>query len=235
MTCPSDKNGLNRRDFISLAAAATLVAGAASLGVAPEAKAQGLAMPELPYPQNALEPYISANTVSFHYGKHTKAYYDNTAKMLEGKPLAGQPLDKVFLEAAKDPAQSALFNNAAQAFNHTFYWNCLVPGGKQPSGKLAELIGSSFGGPDNLKKEFAEAAVTVFGSGWAWLVLEDAKLKIVKTANAGNPLQNGQKPLLTIDVWEHAYYLDYQNRRADYVKAILDNLANWDFAAKNLG
>ena len=192
-------------------------------------------MPALPYPEDALEPVISAKTLSFHYGKHTKAYYDNTNKALEGKAAAGLTLEKVFLDAAKDQAQAGLFNNAAQAWNHTFYFSCLKKGGGgQPSGKLAEAIKAGFGGHDAFVKAFSEAAATQFGSGWAWLVSDAGSLKVVKTANAMNPMVAGQKPLLTVDVWEHAYYLDYQNRRADYVKEVLEKLVNWEFVAKNL-
>lgn len=196
----------------------------------------GFALPPLPYAEDALAPHISAQTISFHYGKHTKAYYDTVNKMIAEKGLAGLSLEKIFLDAAKSPDGAALFNNAAQAFNHTFYWQGLTPGGaKAPSGKLARLVDQSFGSFDALKKELTAAAVSQFGSGWAWLVREGDALKVVKTSNAENPLQKQQTPLLTIDVWEHAYYLDYQNRRPDYVKAVLENLVNWDIVAAHLG
>jgi Fe-Mn family superoxide dismutase len=226
---------LTRREFVAATAAAGLLSMAGSLGFAKDTlAAEAFAMPPLPYPENALEPVISANTISFHYDKHTKLYYDNTNKMLEAKPMAGMTLEKVFLEAAKDAAAMALFNNAAQAWNHTFYWNGLKAGGGAPTGKLAEMIQASFGGMENCAKALTEAGMTQFGSGWAWLVHEGGKLSAVKTGNAGNPLTNGQKPLLAIDVWEHAYYLDYQNRRADYIKGVLEKLVNWEFVAKNL-
>ena len=192
-------------------------------------------IPALPYPEDALEPVISAKTLSFHYGKHTKAYYDNMNKLLEGKPNPGS-LEKVFLDAAKDTAAVGLFNNSAQAWNHTFYFAGLKKGGGGlPSGKLGDGITAAFGGFEEFKKAFLEAATTQFGSGWAWLVEEGGALKVVKTANAMNPMVAGQKPLLTVDVWEHAYYLDYQNLRADYVKNVLEKLVNWEFVAKNLG
>jgi superoxide dismutase, Fe-Mn family len=226
----------SRREFVTASAAASLLAMAGTLGFSSETlAADAFALPPLPYPDNALEPVISANTIGFHYAKHTKAYYDNTNKILEAKPMAGMTLEKVFLEASKDAAAMALFNNAAQAWNHTFYWSGMkAGGGGAPTGKLAEMIGASFGNFETCIKQLGEAAVTQFGSGWAWLVAEGGTLKAVKTGNAGNPMTSGQKPLLAIDVWEHAYYLDYQNRRADYVKAFLEKLVNWDFVAKNL-
>ncbi|MFZ5812199.1 MAG: superoxide dismutase [Thermodesulfobacteriota bacterium] len=234
--CPPS---LTRREFLGFAAASGLVLSSLStLAGSPAFAATGpaFAMPPLPYPENALEPHISARTISFHYGKHTKAYYDKTNDLLKAVSPAPQGLDNVFLDASKNPAEIDLFNNAAQAFNHTFYWKGLTPGGpKVPTGKLASLISASFGDFESLKKELAAAATTQFASGWAWLVLDDGALKVTKTPNAANPLQSGQKPLLTIDVWEHAYYLDYQNRRADYVKAVLDNLVNWDIVAARLG
>ena len=236
-TTATDASGLTRREFMA-ATAVTVAAAAFSGFAAQDAHAQGgpmFPMPALPYPEDALEPVISAKTLSFHYGKHTKAYYDNTNKALEGKAAAGLTLEKVFLDAAKDQAQAGLFNNAAQAWNHTFYFSCLKKGGGgQPSGKLAEAIKAGFGGHDAFVKAFSEAAATQFGSGWAWLVSDAGSLKVVKTANAMNPMVAGQKPLLTVDVWEHAYYLDYQNRRADYVKEVLEKLVNWEFVAKNL-
>ncbi|MEF3696834.1 superoxide dismutase [Desulfolutivibrio sp.] len=245
MTSESHPASLSRREFMGFAAGAGLVlsslsamSGLVGLSGTEAFAADGpvFALPPLPYAENALEPHISARTVSFHYGKHTKAYYDNANELLKAVSPAPASLSAVFLAAGKDPAALALFNNAAQAFNHTFYWKGLTPGGpKAPAGKLAELITASFGDFEAMKKELAAASVSQFGSGWGWLVLDGGALKVVKTLNAANPLQNGQKPILTVDVWEHAYYLDYQNRRADYVKAALDNLVNWDVAAANLG
>ncbi|QLA21498.1 superoxide dismutase [Desulfolutivibrio sulfoxidireducens] len=239
MNADATPGSLTRREFLGFAAATGLILSSLStLAGSPAFAAEGpaFAMPPLPYPENALEPHISAKTVGFHYGKHTKAYYDKTNELLKAAAAAPKNLDQVFLDAAKKPDDTVLFNNAAQAFNHTFYWKGLTPGGpKAPTGKLATMIAASFGDVESLKKELAAAAVSQFASGWAWLVLDNGTLKTTKTPNAANPLLSGQKPILTIDVWEHAYYLDYQNRRADYVKAVLDNLVNWDIAAAQLG
>jgi Fe-Mn family superoxide dismutase len=198
--------------------------------------ADAFTLPPLPYPDNALAPVISANTLSFHYGKHHKTYVDNLNKMVPGTEFEGQPLEAVIKGAAGKPDKQGVFNNAAQVWNHTFYWKCLKGGGGgQPKGPLADKINAAFGGYENFKKEFANAAVTQFGSGWAWLVSEGGAVKVMKTGNAELPMTKGATALLTIDVWEHAYYLDYQNRRADYVNAVIDKLLNWDFAAENLG
>ena len=189
----------------------------------------------LPYAENALDPVISGHTMSFHYGKHHKAYVDNLNKLVAGTEFAGLPLEKIIAGTAGKTDKSAIFNNAAQTWNHTFYWNSLTPnGGSEVPAALKTKIEASFGSVDACKKELATAATTQFGSGWAWLVLDGGKLKVSKTGNADLPLTKGMKPLLTIDVWEHAYYLDYQNRRADYVNALLDKLVNWNFAAGNL-
>jgi superoxide dismutase, Fe-Mn family len=193
-------------------------------------------LPVLPYKEDALAPHVSPNTISFHYGKHHKAYVDNLNKLVEGKPYAKMSLEDVVRESSKNAADVGVFNNAAQVWNHTFYWNCMkAGGGGAPTGKLLERIQADLGGVDAAKTQLADAAKTQFGSGWAWLVVDGGKLKIVKTPNAETPLTKGQTALLTIDVWEHAYYLDYQNRRPDYVATFLDKLVNWDFAAKNLG
>ena len=193
-------------------------------------------LPPLPYAENALEPVISANTIRFHYGKHHKGYVDNLNKLIAGTEFAGLPLEKIITETAGKADKAAIFNNAAQIWNHTFYWNSLTPnGGGEPPAALKKMIEASFGTVGACKKELATAATSQFGSGWAWLVLDGGKLKVAKTGNADLPLTQGMKPLLAIDVWEHAYYLDYQNRRADYVNAILDKLINWNFAADNLG
>lgn len=192
-------------------------------------------LPPLPYAENALEPVISAKTISFHYGKHHKGYVDNLNKLIAGTEFAGMPLEKIIIETAGKADKAAIFNNAAQAWNHAFYWNSLTPnGGSQLPEALKVKIEASFGDVETFKKELAAAATTQFGSGWAWLVLDGDKLKVAKTGNAETPLTKGMKPLLTIDVWEHAYYLDYQNRRADYVSAVLDKIINWNFAADNL-
>jgi len=193
-------------------------------------------LPSLPFAENALEPVISARTIEFHYGKHHKGYVDNLNKLIEGTAYAGQTLETVISETAGKIDKAALFNNASQAWNHAFFWKSLSPsGGGEPPDALKKKIEDAFGTLDACKKELATAATTQFGSGWAWLVLDGAILKVVKTGNANSPRSKGLKPLLTIDVWEHAYYLDYQNRRADYVAAVLDKLINWNFAAENLG
>jgi len=191
-------------------------------------------LPPLPYAENALEPVITAKTMSFHYGKHHKGYVDNLNKLIAGTEYAGLSLEKIITSTAGRPEKTAIFNNAAQTWNHTFYWKSMTPkGGGEPPAALKQRIEASFGSVDACKKELASAAVSQFGSGWAWLVLDGGKLKVVKTANAEVPLTTGMKPLLCIDVWEHAYYLDYQNRRADYVNAVLDKLINWEFALQN--
>ena len=187
----------------------------------------------LPYDEGALAPVISSNTMSFHYGKHHRAYVDNLNGLVLNTKFAAMPLDEVVREAAKDSASSAVFNNAAQAWNHTFFWACLTPHAGQPSGKLKQDIERDFGSLDNFKQQFAKQGVTQFGSGWVWLVDSGGKLAIEKTANADTPMAHGKRCLLTIDVWEHAYYLDYQNRRADFLKAVADKLLNWDFALQN--
>jgi Fe-Mn family superoxide dismutase len=195
-----------------------------------------IALPALPYERNALQPVISENTLNFHYGKHHKTYVDTLNKLIVGTEFADMPLDKIVKATAGESDHTAIFHNAAQAWNHTFYWHSLKPnGGGEPPIALKRLMESSFGGLADCKKELAEAATEEFGSGWAWLVQDGEKLKIIKTDNSNTPLTQRVKPLLTIDVWEHAYYLDYQNRRVDYVNALLDKLANWGFAAENLG
>jgi len=196
--------------------------------------ASPLVLPTLPYAENALEPIITAKTMSFHYGKHHKAYVDNLNKLIAGTEYAALSLEKIITSTAGKPEKAAIFNNAAQNWNHTFYWKSMSPkGGGEPPAALKRKIEAAFGSVDTCKKELAGAALAQFGSGWAWLVLEGDKLKVVKTANADMPMTMGLKPLLAIDVWEHAYYLDYQNRRADYVNAMLDKLINWEFALQN--
>jgi Fe-Mn family superoxide dismutase len=234
---------LSRRGFLT-GSAVLLGAPALAQGGKPESKpaekpptaATGpFELAPLPYKEDALEPHISAKTMGFHYGKHHKGYVEKLNKAVEGKKLAEMKLDQLIVEAAKDPAMVAVFNAAAQTWNHTFYWNSMkAKGGGEPAGKLADRIKADLGGVDGFKKQFAEAANGQFGSGWAWLVVEDGKLKIVKSGNADTPVAHGGKPLLVIDVWEHAYYLDYQNKRADYVTAFVEHLVNWDFAAANL-
>ena len=190
--------------------------------------------PALPYADNALAPHISADTIGFHYGKHHATYIKKYNDMVAGTPHDDQNIEDVIVATANNPEKAGLFNNGAQAWNHSFYWNSLSPnGGGKPSGEIAGKIDTDFGSYDAFKEELASAAATQFGSGWAWLALDNGQLKVVKTANAQTPLTNGMVPILTIDVWEHAYYLDYQNRRPDYVAAVIGELLNWDFASQN--
>lgn len=190
----------------------------------------------LPYDPGALEPYgMSAKTLEFHYGKHHKAYVTKYNDMTADSELADKPIEEVIQIAFKDPSKSGIFNNGAQAWNHTFYWNSLKPGGGgKPSGDLATKIDADFGSFDKFVEEFKNAAATQFGSGWAWLVLDNGTLKVTKTPNAENPIVHNQVPLLTLDVWEHAYYLDYQNQRPSFIDNYLEKLANWEFATSNL-
>lgn len=192
-------------------------------------------LPALPYDMSALEPHISARTLEFHYGKHHQAYVTNLNKFVDGTPLADKTLEEVIQVSSVKGDMTAIFNNAAQVWNHTFYWHSMKPnGGGEPSGKLKELLLSSFKDLDAFASEFKNACVSQFGSGWAWLVYDNGALKIVKTSNADTPLTTSQKPLMTCDVWEHAYYLDYQNRRPDYVENFFSHLVNWSFVEKNL-
>lgn len=194
-----------------------------------------ISLPDLPYARNALEPYISQQTIDFHYGKHHNAYVENTNKLIAGTDMENQDLEAIINKASKDSSMAGIFNNAAQVWNHSFYWNCMQPGGGgSPYGAIAERIISDFGSYEQFVEQFKNAGVTQFGSGWAWLVLKDNKLEIMKTANADTPLAHGLKPLLTADVWEHAYYLDYQNRRPDYLGAFIKHLINWDFVNAQL-
>jgi len=193
-------------------------------------------LPALPYAENALEPVVSANTISFHYGKHHAAYVNKLNELIVGTPYDGMSLEEIVTKSAKSDKDKAIFNNAAQAWNHEFYWHSMAPKGGEPAGKIKDALESSFGGVKEFKEAFVKAAVGQFGSGWAWLVKgADGKLKITTTANADTPIAHGETPLFTADVWEHAYYLDFQNRRPDHVTAWLDKLANWSFAEKNLG
>jgi Fe-Mn family superoxide dismutase len=195
-----------------------------------------IVLPPLKWAVNALEPVVSAKTISFHYGKHHQAYVDTVNKMIAGTEFADMTLEKLIGATAGKTDKAGIFNNAAQVWNHTFYWNSLRPkGGGEPPSMLKQKIEAAFGSVDACKKELSAAALAQFGSGWAWLVADGGKLKIVKTADAETPITHGVKPLLTVDVWEHAYYLDYQNKRADYVNAVLDKLINWEFAERNLG
>lgn len=193
-------------------------------------------LPSLPYTEDALEPHCSARTISYHHGKHHAAYVSNLNKLIAGTDLEGKAVEAIARAAAGDPARAGIFNNAAQVWNHTFFWQSMKPGGGgRPGGDLARRIEASFGGFDAFAEKFTGAAATRFGSGWGWLVARQGKLEVISTPNAETPItQQGVVPLLTVDVWEHAYYLDYQNRRPDYLKAFVDKLANWEFAAANL-
>ena len=189
----------------------------------------------LPYSLDALEPHISRGTLEFHHGKHHAGYVTNLNKLVEGGELADKSLEETIAAVAGDASKAGVFNNAAQVWNHSFYWQCIKPGGGgKPSGALAEKIDADFVSFDAFVEQFKAAGATQFGSGWAWLVLDGGTLKVTKTANADLPLAHGQTALLTMDVWEHAYYLDYQNRRPDYMATYLDKLVNWDFVAANL-
>ncbi|MEH2253973.1 superoxide dismutase [Nostoc sp.] len=190
----------------------------------------------LPFEINALEPYgMKAETFEYHYGKHHKAYVDNLNKLTEGTELADKSLEEVIKISFKDSSKAGIFNNAAQVWNHTFFWNSLKPsGGGAPTGDLAAKIDKDFGSFDKFKEEFSNAATTQFGSGWSWLIDDGGTLKVIKTPNAENPLAHGQKALLTLDVWEHAYYIDYRNARPAFIKNFLEQLLNWDFVAENL-
>jgi Fe-Mn family superoxide dismutase len=198
----------------------------------PQSAFSAFTLPELPWAKDALAPTISAETIDYHYGKHHNAYLNALNSLVEGSKYAGKSLE----ELVKTPdLEAAFFNPAAQVWNHTFYWNCLSPhGGGQPTGKLLERIEKHFGSFDNFKKEFSEKAAKQFGSGWAWLVKEGDTLSIEGTSNADTPLAHGKTPLLTLDVWEHAYYIDYRNARPKYIEAFWD-IVNWEFVSKNLG
>ena len=192
-------------------------------------------LPPLPYPKNALEPHISERTMDFHHGRHHQAYVTNLNNLVKDQPLERQSLEEIIAATYKDSSKTGVFNNAAQVWNHTFFWHSMKPqGGGAPSGEIAAAITRDCGGLDKFKEQFKAAAVGQFGSGWAWLVADRGQLKIVPTPNEVNPLAEGQTALLTCDVWEHAYYLDYQNRRPDFVQTFLDHLINWEFAAQNL-
>ncbi|MBD1904690.1 superoxide dismutase [Funiculus sociatus GB2-A5] len=193
-------------------------------------------LPPLPYDQDALESSgMSARTLEFHYGKHHAAYVNTLNNLVKDTELADKSLEEIIKATYKASDKAAVFNNAAQVWNHTFYWNGIKPnGGGNPSGELAEKINASFGSLDKFKDEFKNAGGTQFGSGWAWLIKDGDTLKVAKSPNAENPIAYGQTPLLTMDVWEHAYYLDYQNSRPNFMQNFVDHLINWDFVAQNL-
>ncbi len=239
MTGERKDGGISRRTFVQgTMVGAAVLAHAGFLKPAWAKKDSGgpaWEVPPLPYPENGLEPHISAKTLSFHYGKHHLGYAAKLKELVQGTPFEAMRLEEIIQATAGKAEHQAVFNNAAQVWNHTFYWRSLRPGGGgEPDVALTQRIIKDFGSPQAFMEQFRAAAVGVFGSGWAWLVEEAGVLKIVKTSNADTPIAHGQKPLLTVDVWEHAYYLDYQNRRADYVQAVLNHLIDWSFAAKNL-
>ena len=239
---------ISKRDFLKKVAIAS-AATAGSLLIRPKSgnaffnnnstnkqNIMTISLPELPYARNALAPHISEETMNFHYGKHHNAYVVNLNKLIEGTELASKSLEEIIKISEKDASKMGVFNNAAQVWNHTFYWHSMKPnGGGKPTGKVLEKIEKDFGSFDNFVTEFKNAGATQFGSGWAWLVLDGDKLKVTKTGNAVTPLTSSAKPLMTMDVWEHAYYLDYQNLRPTYIETFLNKLVNWDFVAKNLG
>ncbi len=195
-----------------------------------------IVLPELPYAKGALGPYIGEKTLEFHHGKHHHTYVVNANKLLEGTDLANETLENIMKKTVGDASKSGIFNNVAQVWNHTFYWQSMKPkGGGSPAGPIAAKISADFGSYEKFAEELKNAGLTQFGSGWAWLILKNGKLEVTKTGNADTPIAHGLKPILTVDVWEHAYYLDYQNRRADYLDAFLKNLINWDFANAQLG
>ena len=193
-------------------------------------------LPDLPFAKDALAPHISARTLEFHHDKHHKAYVDNGNKLIAGTEFENLDAVEIVKKVAGDASKIGIFNNVAQAWNHSFYWNCMKPnGGGPPSGPVAQKINADLGSYEKFVEELKNAAVTQFGSGWAWLVLDGGKLKVTKTSNADTPIAHGLKPLLTVDVWEHAYYLDYQNRRPDYTATFIEKLINWDFVNSLLG
>jgi len=192
-------------------------------------------LPALPWQENALEPVISARTIGLHYGKHHATYVKKLNELVAGTRYAELPLEQVIAATAGNAENAKIFNNAAQTWNHTFFWDCLRPGGGgEPPRELARTLEQSFGDFSRFKETFSKAAVEQFGSGWAWLVAKGDKLEVISTSNAQTPIAMGATPLLTIDVWEHAYYIDYENRRPDFVNAVIDRLLNWDFAMEQL-
>ena len=194
-----------------------------------------ITLPNLPYDKKALEPHISSRTLDFHHGKHHNAYVTNLNKLIKETNLASETLENIIKVTVNDADKAGIFNNAAQVWNHTFYWQSMKPnGGGVPSGDIAEKIIADFGSHDNFISQFKNAGLTQFGSGWAWLVLKNNKLEIMKTSNADTPIAHGIKPLLTVDVWEHAYYLDYQNGRGNYLDTFFNHLINWEFVNSNL-
>ncbi len=230
-----DQGGMPRRDFLLTAAAGAAALSLGGLGLAKSAQASHIKKPPLPYAENALEPYISARTIKYHYGKHHLGYVKKTNKAIKGTPYEKMDLVQIIRATAGKRDEAHIFNNAAQVWNHTFYWLSMRPGGGgKPMGELAGRINQDFGSYQNFAQALLKTSKGRFGSGWGWLVLMDGKLRVISTPNAETPIAYNVKPLLTLDVWEHAYYLDYQNRRGDYLKNIIKHLINWEFANKNL-
>jgi len=232
MSCNS-VSSVRRRSLLQ--ASLAIASGLSTQAFIRTAGAQSIhVLPGLPYAEDALDPVISARTLQFHHGRHHRAYVDNLNRLVAGTAFSEQSLEQIVRATAGSADQAAVFNNAAQVWNHNFQWRSLRPGGGgRPGAVLSRAIESSFGSFDEFRKQFAQVAVSQFGSGWGWLVRDGDRLRVVKTANAETPLTQGLVPLLTIDVWEHAYYLDYQNRRADYVNAVIDRLLDWGFAEAN--
>ncbi|QTA79123.1 Superoxide dismutase [Desulfonema limicola] len=230
---------MERRDFLKYSAGlgALALLNFSAIGCIGKSKTgQSISLAKLPYAENALEPYISAKTVSFHYGKHHTGYVNNINNLIPGTAFAKMSLKDIIIKTKGQADYAGIFNNAAQVYNHTFYWDSMKPGGGGiPEGRIGEKIKASFGSYEKFAHAFTEAAGSQFGSGWAWLVKNQEGLEIIKTANADTPIAHGITPIIVIDVWEHAYYLDYQNKRGDYIKTWLEHLVNWDFAEKNLG
>jgi Fe-Mn family superoxide dismutase len=230
---------MDRRDFLKttfyLSALATVQLGGIGCSRQPGTGGSSSNLNPLPYDTNALEPYISARTVEFHYTGHHQGYAANTLNLIKGSKLAKLPLKEIIQKTYGNTELVSTYNNASQLFNHNFYWESMKPnGGGRPQGKIQQAIEQSFGTFDSFVKLFSESAASQFGSGWTWLVKDADQLKVISTGNADTPIAMRMIPILTLDVWEHAYYLDYQNRRADYIRAFLAHLVNWDFAVKNL-
>ena len=230
---------MQRREFLKWTLGAGAIGTLYMAGMIKTSEAQSsnqtIVLPPLPFKKEDLDPYISAKTIEFHYGKHHSGYVNKTSQFIAGTEYEKMPLVDIIQKTAGVADQAAIFNNAAQVFNHNFYWYSMRPGGGgEPQGRIGEKIKEAFESYPKFTEAFSNAAVSQFGSGWVWLVQDAGKLKIIKTANADTPVAQGMKPILTIDVWEHAYYLDYQNRRADYVQAFVAHLINWNFAETNL-
>ena len=229
---------MERRDFFKYSAGlgALALLNLSGIGCLNKSKtSSSITLGKLPYAENALAPYISAKTVSFHYGKHHAGYVNKINKLIAGTPFEKISLENIIIKTKGQADKTAIFNNAAQVYNHSFYWNSMKPkGGGKPQGRIGEKIKVSFGSYEKFAQAFTDIAGSQFGSGWVWLIQDRERLKIIKTDNADTPIAHGITPIITIDVWEHAYYLDYQNKRGDYIKAWLEHLVNWDFAEKNL-